>query len=453
MEINFQLFRSQLKVLQCQKPIIAMTSGRGAGKSFVNGIWCISKLLQDPQACGMLVAPTHQQKEELISYLSQHCDKIGLQYVVNKTPSWVKSNYADHKNIFSIRIKEGVHSYIRVMSAEKYDNLRGFSVSWISLDEAAMMRPEVFDTVQPCLRGRGTDYNYQILLTTTPRGCIGSWLYERFIEPAPEYLEVISCPSIENFYEWTDEKIEAAKASMTELMFRQEMLGEFLDRNMNSILYAMHDDVVKDKPLQGKLCISCDQNVSPMAVGVYYVNGDTIHQWKEIILEEANLTTLVSRLHALVKRPQTIYLYGDRSGNNRTWTGAASFYNQLKDAFKSLGYRLKDHSNQSNPSIFESAETVNRLMEQNKLTISPECKTTLEHIHKATWKADKYETDKSNFDPHCVDLLRYICYKEFGGASVKVHNGVSLQKSAPKNEIADLTEKRLPKKKIRQIKW
>lgn len=410
---QMRFFPSQIKVLGSKSKVTLMVSGRGVGKSYVNAFWCLYKLFNDPKACGLLLAPTHQQSQEIISYLSQHCERLGIPYEVNRKPKWCKSTYADHSGLFSVCLDHTQHSWIRVASAEKYDNLRGFTVSWLSLDEAAMMRPEVYDTVTPCLRGRAHFYKYQILLTTTPRGITNSWIYSRFIDNKPADVSIINCPSSENFYDWPIERIEDVRKEMSDTMFRQEIMGEFLDRNMNSVFYAFHDDLIEDKqkPL-GRLCVSSDQNVSPLCTGIFYVNGKKVYMSDEIVQEEANVRRLAAQIHHRIGKPQMIYLYGDRSGHNRKDTGDASFYKQLKEALSDLKYRLVDETNKTNPKVFDSAELVNRKMEQGDFSISPTCKVAIEHLKRAVWKNDKYEIDKKLFDPHMGDLIRYICAKK-----------------------------------------
>jgi phage terminase large subunit len=141
-------------------------------------------------------------------------------------------------------------------------------------------------------------------------------------------------------------------------------------------------------------------------------------------LSEASLTKLVGDIRAKIDTA-SVFLVGDRSGNNRTWTGSDSFYNQLKNTLKQCNINVADRTNKVNPKVFNTVELVNRDFEQQKLLISPKCVVLIDQLRKCRWKADKFEMDKDFIDGHAVDALRYFVAAitrkvEFAGINISL---------------------------------
>jgi hypothetical protein len=114
---------------------------------------------------------------------------------------------------------------VEFKTAEEPDRLRGASISWCMLDEAAMMDPEIFDIMQ----GRVMDNGGLIMLTTTPRG--KNWLYDKVYLPSlndPRYA-VIKCRTQDNTYlpkEEADRLYKTYSAGSAQLA-KREMDAEF----------------------------------------------------------------------------------------------------------------------------------------------------------------------------------------------------------------------------------
>lgn len=171
-----------------------------------------------------------------------------LYWAINKKPCkilWVSPVYSQankvqkeidnairHTNIISscnysesyIKLRTGSEIYFR--SAERYDNIRGFTFDYAILDESAFMRSETwFEAVRPTLAVRGK----KVLFLSTPKG--RNWFYDIF--------QLGNSVDNDNYksYQGTSmdtpfiskEEIDDAKKTLPPNIYRQEYMAEFID--------------------------------------------------------------------------------------------------------------------------------------------------------------------------------------------------------------------------------
>jgi len=128
--------------------------------------------------------------------------------------------------IGQMQIKWKNGSVTSFMSAERYDNLRGEGVTFMVIDEAAMIPREAWEKV---LRPMLTDTMARALLISTPRG--KNWfyaLYKRGEDPEQTDYESFSFPTASSPYIPASE-IEEARETLPEDVFAQEYAGRFLE--------------------------------------------------------------------------------------------------------------------------------------------------------------------------------------------------------------------------------
>ena len=123
-----------------------------------------------------------------------------------------------------IKLRTGSEIYFR--SAERYDNIRGFTFDFAILDESAFMRPETwFEAVRPTLSVRGK----KVLFLSTPKG--KNWFYDLFklgdSPDNPNYKSYKGSSYDTPFI--SEEEINDAKQTLPANIFKQEYLAEFLD--------------------------------------------------------------------------------------------------------------------------------------------------------------------------------------------------------------------------------
>ena len=111
-------------------------------------------------------------------------------------------------------------------SAEKYDNIRGLTVDYGILDEAAFMKEDAWkEAIKPVFLVRGK----KVLFISTPKG--KNWFHELF--------QLAKSNDYDNYAHYTGssydtpyinrEEIEDAKRTLPPNVFQQEYLARFID--------------------------------------------------------------------------------------------------------------------------------------------------------------------------------------------------------------------------------
>ena len=175
-------------------------------------------------------------------------ENLVLYWAINMGPCrimWVSPVYAQankvHKELYAAIAKSGIvasnnfssnelqlknGSTIIFRSAERYDNIRGETLDYAVLDEAAFMKAEAWtEAIKPTLLVRGK----KCLFISTPKG--KSWFYDLYqlgvSEDHPNY-KAYRGSSYDTPY-IDIEEIEEAKRTLPEKVFKQEYLAEFID--------------------------------------------------------------------------------------------------------------------------------------------------------------------------------------------------------------------------------
>ena len=133
----------------------------------------------------------------------------------------VKSNnYSENY----MELKNGSSIYFR--SAERYDNIRGFTFDYAVIDECAFIKGEAWtEAIRPTLVVRGK----KVLFISTPKG--KNWFYDLFqLGVSPDYENYKSYKGSSYDTPYIDpQELEDAKKTVPQNIFKQEYLAEFLD--------------------------------------------------------------------------------------------------------------------------------------------------------------------------------------------------------------------------------
>lgn len=404
MDKTLTLLPSQAKAFNAESPIVLFLAARSSGKSELGARWILKKCIENPGAIGAIIAPIYQQATTCVKKVQALLDTLGIENVYNRLPEFKLSHFPEHKKILSVNIPGSKYAtQIYIFSADHYDGIRGTEFKFVHCDELREFKREAYETILPCLRGFGDD-GYQQLLTTTTNG--KDWIYNDFIESERSDVEIVRSLTSENVFN-PPELITQLKEMMSERMYRQEVLNEILDSDLNAMFYAYGPHSLKHYDGDGRVFIASDQNVTPLTALLIKKTDGCSYVVDEIVLEEANLTQLSKEIFSRLDGVKTVYLTGDRSGNNRTWTGSASFYSQLIDTLHSIGVECVNQTNKVNPKVFNTTELVNREFEKGRLYIDPQCHVLRDQLEKVRWKKTAFEMDKAFYDGHATDCLRY----------------------------------------------
>lgn len=190
---------------------IVASVGRQWGKSFLGMNVMLKWVLEDNGSICMWVSPIYQQSKKVFTELSNILLNSKLTKSVNKSELTITF------------INDSV-MYFR--SAEREDNLRGNTLDYLVIDEAAYIKDNVWSQV---LRATVLVKGKKVLFLSTPRG--RNWFYQMALrgdsEDYPQYATFKGSSFDSPFI--SDEELNEAKMSLPETIYRQEILAEFLD--------------------------------------------------------------------------------------------------------------------------------------------------------------------------------------------------------------------------------
>lgn len=191
---------------------ITVNAGRQSGKTALSQQQALFWSLDKSNMIIYWVSPTAGQSQKVYKQI--------LDMVI-ETP-FVKS-YKASQGDTEIFFVNG--SVIKFRSGAQENSLRGESVDYLIIDEAAFIKQSTFQEILlPMLNVRGK----KCLIISTPKG--KNWfffMYNRGVLQEKGYKS-FKFTSLDNPYS-NPEVIKSAKKSMPDVLFRQEYLGEFVD--------------------------------------------------------------------------------------------------------------------------------------------------------------------------------------------------------------------------------
>jgi phage terminase large subunit len=131
--------------------------GRQSGKSFTGQNLILKWALEDNGSTSMWVSPVYSQAKKVFSELVNTIAETGLTKSVNKSELFIE-------------FINGSVIYFR--SGEREDTLRGYTLDYLIVDEAAYIKDVVWSTVlRPTVLVKGK----KVLFISTPKG--RNWFY------------------------------------------------------------------------------------------------------------------------------------------------------------------------------------------------------------------------------------------------------------------------------------
>lgn len=147
-----------------------------------------------------------------------------LKAVLDVDKDWVFNEQELYCYNDNIRDSNGTPTRIELKGADKEDSLVGVALKSLRVDEAALVKNNVWSLV---LRPMLADYKAQAYFYSTPRG--KNWFYDLYMRGVngDEGWKSWRQPTSINKY-IPEEEIAEMKRDMTEMMFSQEVMAEFL---------------------------------------------------------------------------------------------------------------------------------------------------------------------------------------------------------------------------------
>lgn len=183
----------------------AFVGGIGSGKTRAGVVEC---LRQPANTLGMVLAPTFPMlRDSTLQTFLELTDKAGVLVDFNKTN--MTARLVGNRTVL-------------FRQAGDADRLRGPNLSWIYIDEAAMVDYQVFLV----LLGRLRVEPRRLWLTTSPLGK-DSWIYREFGEPG-EGRELIRASTETNHF-LPDGFVDSLKTAYDADFARQEIDGDWIE--------------------------------------------------------------------------------------------------------------------------------------------------------------------------------------------------------------------------------
>jgi hypothetical protein len=214
-EVRKRLFTphggGQLEVMHSDARFRTICAGRRWGKTKL-GAHEILKAARKPDSMNWWVANTYKNVRR------------GYREVVKQCPPRLlaKAPPVDTSQNLALHFKTG--AVMEFYSAERPDSMAGEGNDFVLVDEGALMPDLVW---QQTIRATLMDTMGKALIISTPRGHNWFWeMWKRGMEGRPGYeswrFAQTSNPFVPN------EETEAAKEELPEILFRQEIMAEFL---------------------------------------------------------------------------------------------------------------------------------------------------------------------------------------------------------------------------------
>ena len=167
--------------------------------------------LEDNGSVSMWVSPVYSQAKKVFTELTNTIAGTGLTKSVNKSE-------------LTITFINGSVIYFR--SGEREDTLRGYTLNYLVVDEAAYIKDNVWiEVLRPTVLVNGK----KVLFISTPKG--KNWFHQVALrgmsEEYPTYKTFFATSFDTPFI--TPEELEEAKMSLPETIYKQEILAEFID--------------------------------------------------------------------------------------------------------------------------------------------------------------------------------------------------------------------------------
>ena len=208
-ELNFSLLKWQQKVFADNTRFKIVTAGRRCGKSRLSAVSLLIEGLNCPEGSSvMYIAPTIGQARTIIWDLLLD---LGRQVI--------KSSHVNNLEITLVNGRK-----ILVRGADNPDSLRGVSLTYVVLDEAAFIKQDIWEKV---IRASLSDKKGRALFISTPSG--RNWFYDIYKlgkeETDPEWRSWLF--TTEDNETIDPKEVEAAKRTLSSFAFKQEYLASF----------------------------------------------------------------------------------------------------------------------------------------------------------------------------------------------------------------------------------
>jgi hypothetical protein len=384
----------QSRVFESKKRWKVVCAGRRFGKTHLAVVELLRAATSGKDKTCFYVCPTYSMAKE-----------IAWDMLIKAIPQ----EYIGKTNETSLSIKLINGSSIILKGAERYDALRGRSLSYVVLDEFADMKSEAVwsEVLRPSLSDRHTpDDPTGALFIGTPKGRNHFYdLYTKGLDRADEW-ESWSYTTIQGG-NVSPSEIEQARSDLDERTFQQEYEAEFL--NFSGVVYYNFDRAlsvvnVSDDGVSTILC-GMDFNVSPMSCVFLIRKGDDLIVIDECTIWGSNTDEMAKEIHHRYPQREVVVFPDPAARARKTSAGGRTDLSILQNSGFSTRVR------NSHTPVRDRINSVNSRLKtgsgKRHLFISGKCKQTIKSLERQTYKQGTSQPDKDGGYDHLNDALGY----------------------------------------------
>ena len=214
--------------------------GRQFGKSLMGINLALYWAINNGPCKILWISPVYSQTTKVHKELMQ---AIGGTNIVQS------NNYSSNE----IQLRNG--STIMFRSAERYDNIRGLTLDYAIIDEAAFIKDDAYaEAIKPTLLVRGK----KVLFISTPKG--KNWFYNLYqLGLSPDYPNYKAYAGSSYDTPYIEKKeIEDAQRTIPKNVFQQEYLAKFIDSGGEVFTDIDNNTLPAYTPAQGKVYCGID---------------------------------------------------------------------------------------------------------------------------------------------------------------------------------------------------
>ncbi len=356
---------------------------------------------------GLIGAPTYPMlRDATIVTFSDLCESSGLPFRLNKSTSTVTLT--------------DIGSRILFRSVDDFERLRGSNLAWFGVDEMTYTAEEAWLRLEARLRDPKAN-RLQGFGVWAPNGF--DWVHRRFRAERVKGYELIEARPFENVYllKETPDYYERLGESYDENFFRQEVLGEYLNRRSGQVYYAFdrrHNVGEAEVDPGEPLLWSWDFNINPMASVICQERDGKVAVVDEIVLGTSSTPEVCEEfLDRYGTHRAGLTIYGDASGEQTHTVNGSSDYDLIRKflrAHRQLGGELVVP--RSNPRVRERINATNSRLRnaqgERRLVVAPRCKELIKDLEEVCYKPGSGQIDKERNSQrtHLSDALGYLLW-------------------------------------------
>lgn len=352
---------------------------------------------------GMLLAPTERMAVEVTGWILREI---------------LENHKVPHRYLATAKkIVFDWGSEILLRSADRPDRLKGSTLAWVGLDEAAQMKEEAWQVALSRVRHPKARQR-QLFLTTTPEGF--NWVHQRFIEDPVNDCQVFWAPTRENIFLGPD-YLARLEEALPPLMAEQYLEGRFVNI-VSGRVYHSFDRRVHVRPLEldleRPLILACDFNVNPMVWVIAQHNEGQIQVLDEIALSVADTAQAAQEFLARYgHHPGPVEVYGDAAGRSRdTRQVGRTDYAIIKEIMPEARLKI----GRANPGVKDRINAFNARLKnargEVRMGIDPKCRELVADLETLTYTQGSQSGLIDKSDPrrsHASDGLGYFISRAY----------------------------------------